>query len=108
MNAGEFAAKRARINQEAWRRSPTFAKRALARLVREAGAKEIVNGCGKHLGWRMPNGQVVCRKETFKTQEAADREMARVAEFIDSNRSKAPVRAYQCPSCHHWHLTSIQ
>ncbi|BAO20642.1 hypothetical protein [Pseudomonas phage PPpW-3] len=109
MNAGEFAARRARINNEAWRRSPAFAKRALARLVREARAADMRSECGKHLGWKLPNGQVVCRKEAFRTQEDADQALARIAAHLERNQNnKVPTRTYQCPCCKNWHLTSQQ
>lgn len=102
MNAGEFARKRARIEQEG-HRSKGYAAKALEALVREARAITII-GRNRVVGWRMRNGQVVCVKRRYKDEPAANLELANVKR--DPRTPRIPGRFYLCPHCNGWHLTS--
>lgn len=44
-------------------------------------------------------------KARFADESSATRAVRDIAVIAD-NRDKKPVRAYQCPFCHGWHLTS--
>lgn len=102
MHASEFARKRARIERRAGARKG-FASKALAHLVREAGAQPI-HARGQLVGWRMPDGGVVCIKLRFRDLVAAQLELARIERHA-KNRN-VPVRAYACQHCGGFHLTS--
>lgn len=102
MNAGEFAKRRARIENE-HRRRKGYAARALNALVREAGAAIIIVR-GKAVAWRMRNGQVVCRKRRYRTEQDAMLVLSAVHE--DPRTRRVPGRCYLCPHCNGWHLTS--
>lgn len=102
MNAGEFAKRRARIEHEHGRRKG-YAARALQALVREARAIVIIVR-GRIAGWRMPSGQVVCRKRRYRTEPEAILELANVRR--DPRTPRIPGRCYLCPHCNGWHLTS--
>lgn len=102
MNAGEFARRRARIEGEHGRRRG-YASRALKALIREAGAAIIIRN-GKVVGWRMPNGQEVCKKRRYRTEPEAMLELANVRR--DPKTPHIPCRVYLCPHCSGWHLTS--
>ena len=45
-------------------------------------------------------------KLQFATKEAAERYIAYNADRIYNIKGKAPIRAYFCPSCRCWHVTS--
>lgn len=51
-------------------------------------------------GFRPP-----CQKKTFETEKDANKSLLRIA-VLEQKREK-PVRAYECPSCGLWHLTSM-
>lgn len=102
MNAGEFAKRMARIDHEHGRRKG-YAAKALAALVREAGAAIIIMR-GKAVGWRLPNGQTVCRKRRYRTEP--DAQLALVHIRDDPKTPKVPWRCYLCPHCKGWHLSS--
>lgn len=102
MHASEFARKRARIERRAGARKG-FASKALAHLVREAGAQPI-HARGQLVGWRMPDGGVVCIKLRFRDLVAAQLELARIARH--AKNKNVPVRAYACQHCGGFHLTS--
>lgn len=103
MNAGQFAKRRARIEHDAWHRGQRFASKALAALVREAGAIRIVI-FGRQTGWRLPGGQIVCLKHRFPSELDAQTALVGIQECPRTR--KIPGRAYQCPHCNGWHLTS--
>lgn len=103
MNAAEFSKRRARIEREAGRRSHQFAGKAMAHLVREAGAVVIVVR-GQVVGWRMMDGGVVCVKRRFKDE--VDAGLVLVAIQREDLRRRTPVRMYRCQHCGGWHLTS--
>lgn len=102
MNAGQFAKRRARIEGEHGRRRG-YASKAMEALVREAGAALII-AHGKVVAWRMPNGQVVCRKRRYTSQDAAEYALGLV--HAGPHARYVPERAYLCPYCAGWHLTS--
>lgn len=100
MNAGEFAKRRARI--EIANRGKGYAARAFDSLVRQAKAAIAIAG-GKVVGWRLPNGQMVCKKRRYPGAEIAE---GALADIHDCPRGKyVPVRVYECPYCKGWHLT---
>lgn len=102
MHASEFARKRAKIERRAASR-PAFLRKAMAHLVHEAGAFVVVVR-GQLVGWRMRDGGMVCIKRRFRDDDAAHAELDRIAR--DANHRHIPVRAYECPHCRGWHLTS--
>lgn len=103
MNAGEFAKRRARIEQEAHRRRPGYAGNAMAALLRESGASQVVVR-GKLVAWKLPSGQTVCRKERYKTE--LDASIVLNICTTHPKNWKSPTRMYLCPWCDGWHLTS--
>lgn len=102
MNAGQFARRLAMIEHQRGR-SRDYKRKAVRSLVREAGAILMLSG-GKLAGWRLPNGQVVCKKRRYRTQDEAALELL----LVQANplTSKVPQRCYPCPLCKGWHLTS--
>ncbi|MBF9235562.1 hypothetical protein [Microvirga alba] len=104
MNGRDFARQRALIT---WRaRSEAHRRKAMARLIRQAGAV-VVFVSGKLVGYRLPDGFVVCEKRRYRTESAALLELANVQLFTRLNGPRRiPIRAYQCTHCHGWHLTS--
>lgn len=44
-----------------------------------------------------------CRKVAYRSETAAQRALVTLQK---SDRSKTPTRAYECPRCSLWHLTS--
>lgn len=46
-----------------------------------------------------------CGKTRFPTASAAASELALIARYGD-NGGRIPIRAYACPDCGGWHLTS--
>lgn len=103
MNAAEFARRRAKIERNAAGRR-RYRERAMRHLVREARAALVIIE-NKFVGYRLPNGQLVCAKERYRTDEQAHQAMERIASRnMDGHR--VPVRAYVCPWCSGWHLTS--
>lgn len=48
-----------------------------------------------------------CRKKKFPDRLAALLALAVIARADASGRAKSESRAYQCPKCHRWHLTSL-
>lgn len=77
--------------------------KARAALVRRARAATIIQG-GKVIGWRLPDGSVICVKRRYSTREAALLDLARITRV--ATHSHIPVRAYACPYCRGYHLTS--
>jgi hypothetical protein len=103
VNADQFARRRGRIEHQA-DRSSRWRTKAMRQLVNEAGAVLMVAG-HRVVGWRLPNGQVVCVKTRLTTEEAADDLLQQIAR-TDGTRPKRPVRSYPCQHCGGWHLTS--
>lgn len=78
-------------------------RKAREALVRRARAAHIIVG-GKVIGWRLPDGSVVCVKRRYSTREAAAVDLARITRV--ATHAHIPVRAYACPYCRGFHLTS--
>jgi hypothetical protein len=102
MHASEFARKRAKIERRAKGRTQ-FARKAMEHLQREAQATQIIVK-GRVVAWLMKDGGVVCAKERYHDAIQAQLELVRIARF--ARNSYVPVRAYPCPYCHGFHLTS--
>jgi len=101
MNATEFQRKRGRIDGDN-RLSDSTRARLLKRLIVDAGARRIFHGENGLLGYRMPNGEMVCKKERFRTEEAATVYMRSLVNFT----GRVPKRVYYCSNCKGFHLTS--
>lgn len=105
MTPSEFARKLGRIEhfdryeaaERSWR-SITWKARARKRLIREAGA-EVVPG-----GWRLATGRHVCRKVRYKSEAHALHALRCCTIAPTPKRNES--RAYHCPRCNGWHLTS--
>lgn len=102
MNAAQFARARERIAREG-RGRRGYESKATRKLVREARARTLVWG-KRIIGWRMPDGTLVCRKRRYGSQEAAALDM--LALQAEHGKRGLPRRAYQCEFCGGWHLTS--
>lgn len=102
MNAGEFAKRRALIERERGR-GKHYSVKAMNALVREAKAV-VVFSSGRLVAWRLPNGQVVCRKRRYSNQ--VDAEVALAILVRHSSAKKVPCLVYLCDYCRGWHLTS--
>jgi len=109
MTPGEFARRRARIENE--RGMPGrivgkgFRRKALRALVKRAGAIRIVPN-GRDVGYRLPSGGVACEKQRFPNYAAAWGELQRIGKH--ASHSHIPVRVYLCDWCGGHHLTSRQ
>lgn len=102
MTAAEFARQRARIERHANGRRK-YHERAMRHLVRDAGAALVIMD-RKIVGYRLPNGQLVCVKERFYSEHQAQKALQRIEARQQVGR--VPVRAYACDHCGGWHLTS--
>jgi len=102
MNATEFARRRGRIEHQGVKKHAWKVK-ALRQLVNDARAV-LVTVEGRVVGYRLPNGQVVCAKQRYKDQDTALRHLDMI-QLCDGTHQK-PVRAYPCPQCRGWHRTS--
>jgi hypothetical protein len=107
MNASELARRLARIRcdqgDEYRRRGKAFVRNATRAVVKRARAALIIPH-GRQVGHRVPSGGVVCEKERYRTQQAADAELNRIQ--VHAANQYKPERAYRCPWCGGWHLTS--
>ncbi|QOE32777.1 hypothetical protein CPT_Mano_045 [Achromobacter phage Mano] len=102
MNTRDFIRQREKITREC--KNERQRNNAMRRLVNQAGAVVVVIG-GKVAGWRMKDGAMVCTKFRHKDQVSAELMLAR-AKASNWNHHRIPTRAYACPHCHGWHLTS--
>lgn len=105
MNAGEFIKRRAKI-EHARTRPNWWHRRAIAALIREAGAVPVVSG-RRVIAYQLASGETVCAKQRFKDEPAA----ARTLQMIHNEhqpRTNVPVRAYPCAHCKGWHITSMK
>lgn len=48
----------------------------------------------------------VCVKRRYRTKQMANAALDVIEEKRNPVGSKRPIRAYRCPFCHGWHLTS--
>lgn len=104
MNAHQFIRQRVRIEQ---RFAPGRKRQdAIANLVRDARAAVILIH-RKAIGYRMTTGEVVCIKHRYRTHEDAVETMAKI-HAATGGAGHVPVRAYPCPYCKGFHLTSRQ
>lgn len=46
-----------------------------------------------------------CEKQSYKTRQIAMSKLDEISE--EDDRGDKPVRAYKCPHCEYWHLTSM-
>lgn len=103
MNAADFARRRALIERQTHGRGKKYS-RALAHLISDARAALVVMH-RKVVGYRLPNGEMVCIKVRYSSEQRAHDDIARIqADNLDGHR--APQRAYWCVHCRGWHLTS--
>jgi len=47
-----------------------------------------------------------CGKRRFRSREAAEKALSRLTAIRDPGLARTEQRAYQCPDCVFWHLTS--
>jgi hypothetical protein len=102
MKPAEFAKRRSKI-EYAQRKSRTWKHRAMQKLIREASAV-VVMSAGRVIGWQMQNGQIVCFKQRYRNEDQAALNLAMIR--ASSCRDVLPQRAYYCPTCNGWHLSS--
>ncbi|AWM87352.1 hypothetical protein [Microvirga sp. 17 mud 1-3] len=103
MNARDFARQRAIIERR-FSAKPSKRSAAMRRLVRDSGAAVMVSGT-KAMGWRLPDGSVVCVKHRFRDRDRAETELQIIA-AKNWNHHRVPTRVYACRFCNGWHLTS--
>lgn len=101
MNAAEFARRRGRIEREY--RGKRY-KREIAHLIHDADAALVVMN-RKIVGYRLPNGEMVCVKQRYPSLAAAVEDIERI-NAANVSGSRVPIRAYPCPNCHGFHSTS--
>ena len=96
MNAGQFA-RRLAIIEHQHKRSRDYRRRAVRSLMREAKAVLIIIH-GKAVGWRLPNGQIVCKKRRYRTELDAKQSLMDIQAHPMTR--KVPQRVYSCHLCH--------
>lgn len=101
MNAHQFSRHRARIEDDL--RSPQWKRDAFRHLLRQARVI-IILAEWKVRGWRLPTGEVICIKRRYQTEGHASLVLDNIG--MTSGTHRKPVRAYPCPYCTGWHLTS--
>jgi len=47
-----------------------------------------------------------CTKQRYRDKVAATLALAKIERQDKTSRPKTEARAYRCPKCHGWHLTS--
>jgi hypothetical protein len=101
MNAVQFSRQRTRILRS--NRAEGWQARAMRKLINQSRAIPVVSAHSV-IGWRLPTHEIVCAKRRYPEQQRAIADMlAMQAEYGKEGR---PRRAYQCPFCDGWHLTS--
>jgi hypothetical protein len=103
MNAAEFARRRARIERECHGRGKKYQRR-IAHLVNDARAALVVMA-HKIVGYRLPNGEMVCIKTRYRNWDEATEDVMRIQAANDPG-ARVPIRAYACVHCHGFHTTS--
>lgn len=104
MTPARFAQLRDRIAAR-YGRSNEWRKRALKRLVAEAGAAEQLTQ-GRVLSYRLPSGKYVCVKHRYATEDQAAGAVRQIG--MEQDGRTKPTRAYPCYFCNGWHITSEQ
>ena len=102
MHASTFNRERQRIERRS-RGKVAKVRRALHQLVQRAGAATIIEG-NRIVGYRMRDGSVACLKIRYRTDVDAQLDMLRIQALPTVGHK--PIRAYRCPWCHGYHLTS--
>lgn len=105
MGASAYQRDRKRIYEESQNRGKGFRKAAIKRLDREYDAEPIRRG-GKVVGMRFGDDQVMCRKKSFPSREAALDSLRQIARSDGAGHEK-PKRIYPCPHCRQFHLTHL-
>lgn len=103
MNAAEFSRRRARIVFEFHGRGKRY-NRQLAHLIQDAHAVLVVME-RKVVGYRLPNGEMVCIKMRYRTATEATEDIERI-QASNVNGGRVPIRAYACQHCQGFHTTS--
>lgn len=104
MGASRYQRDMKRILQEAEGRSHGWKKRALRRMRSEQDLVEV-RLAGRVVGMRQRDSDlVICQKKSFHDEDAALASIAQSA--LMPGIHKRPARAYHCPHCGYWHLTS--
>lgn len=103
MNAAQFARHRARLEREHHGRGKKFRK-GLAHLIRDARAALVVME-RKVVGYRLPNGEMVCIKHRYRDEAEAAADVARI-QAANVMGERAPQRVYWCMHCRGFHTTS--
>lgn len=75
----------------------------MAALIRESGAATVIMH-GRIVAWRLPNGQVVCKKRRYRLEADAMMALADIRDHPMTQR--IPWRHYLCLHCNGWHLSS--
>lgn len=100
MNAAKFQQLRARLHLQ--NLPPSRHAAAFKRIIRQAKAWTIY-GQNVVIGWRMPTGEIVCRKYRHQGEAQA----LAALETFEALGGQAPRRAYPCANCNGWHLSSM-
>jgi hypothetical protein len=103
VNAATFARHRARIEREHHGRGRKYRK-ALAHLITDARAALVVMQ-RKVVGYRLPNGEMVCIKTRYRSWDEATADVMRI-QGLHTDGDRVPVRAYSCAHCRGFHTTS--
>lgn len=103
MKSAEFARRRARIEHEHHGRGRRYG-RELAHLIRDAGAALVVME-RKVVGYRLPNGEMVCIKHRYRSEQDARDDIERI-QAANVMGGRVPQRAYYCVHCSGFHVTS--
>lgn len=103
-SADEFDRSRGRIAVAD--RSAEWKRRAMRHLIRQSGAVEHYAG-SRMIGYRMPRGDISCLKLRFSNEAAAMKNLEDCMSLSDVDRRRER-RAYRCPECKGWHLTSLE
>ncbi len=102
MTPARFAQLRDKINARHGR-SHDWRKRAIKRLMAEAGATTQLTA-GRVLSYRLPSGKFVCVKHRYRNETRANEAVQQINLETDGRRK--PIRAYPCYFCNGWHITS--
>lgn len=102
MHASTFQRERRKIERQA-RGKASRERRALRQLVQRVGAAAVIEG-NRIIGYRMRDGSVACSKVRYRDDLAAQLDLARIRALPTAGHK--PIRAYHCPWCHGFHLTS--